>query len=79
MIWHGADPFVPDEMAQHRTMRHCPMCLQLPCACAAVADRVEPRSIAPEHSPAAPELSEVVEELCQSILPERWEERADLE
>jgi hypothetical protein len=63
------------------------MCLQLPCACITVIDGVEARSIEPEDSPADPELSEVVERLDQTqyraldgaIMPERWEERRDLE
>jgi hypothetical protein len=71
-----SDPFAPDEMAQHRTMRHCPMCLQRkPCSCDTEAATIVP----PEEALPDPELSPAVERLDQMSLPERWEERANLE
>jgi len=78
------DPFAPDEMAQHRTPEHCPTCLQRkPCPCDAEADaldrRAEMRTAVPEESPPDPEMGQAVEALDGTTIPERWEERRDLE
>jgi hypothetical protein len=77
------DPFVPDEMAQHRTPAHCPMCLQRkPCPCDAKADVLEAAEMqvaVREESPPDPELGEAIEVLDRVIAPERWQERQDLE
>lgn len=81
------NPFAPDEMAQHRTPEHCPTCLQRkPCPCDAEADmldrRAETRAAVPEEALPDPQLSApapAVSDESESTVPERWEERRDLE
>ena len=77
-------PFAPDEMAQHRTPEHCPTCLQRkPCPCDEKADaldrRAETQAALPEEPLPDPDLGEAVEALDGTTIPERWEERRDLE
>jgi hypothetical protein len=82
-----ADPFAPDEMAQHRTPEHCPTCLQRkPCGCDAKADaldrRAETQAAVPEEPLPDPQLSAPAPSAgdeSESATPERWEERRDLE
>jgi hypothetical protein len=81
------DPFAPDEMAQHRTPAHCPTCLERkPCVCDGEADaldrRAETQATLPEVSPPDPQLSAPApsaSDESESAVPERWEERRDLE
>lgn len=67
-----SDPFAPDEMAQHRTMRHCPMCLQ-------VVHTSDCPSGEPEETVAAPEEQVMEPGLDPAIgQTDLWGERKDL-
>jgi hypothetical protein len=68
------DLFAPDEMAQHRTMRHCPMCLQVVHTSDCPSGESEEPAVAPaEEQMVEPGLTPAIGQT------DLWGERKDLE